>query len=167
MAQEAILKRLKEKGLKATPQRRAIIEVLIELGDLHPGASLVYREAKKKKKSLSLSTTYATLDELSRHGLIKMLQFDKAENRCEMNREEHINLICERCKKIIDYQPSIAIDQRKVAKKTGFMITDTRLEYYGICRECRRKKEAKRSIPKRDEEERVKDVLSTNRRKDF
>ncbi len=117
----------------------AIIEVLIEQKDSHPGARLVYEEAKKKKKSVSLSTTYATLNELSQHGIIKTLQFDKMENRYEGNLEEHINLICEKCKKIIDYKVPIPVDPRKIVKNTGFSITDTRLEYYGYCRECRRK----------------------------
>ena len=79
MTKETIIKQLKEKGLKVTAQRLAIIEVLIERGDLHPGARLVYEEAIMKGRSLSLSTTYATLDELSRHEIIKMLQFDKME----------------------------------------------------------------------------------------
>jgi Fe2+ or Zn2+ uptake regulation protein len=143
IAKESIIKQLRERGLKITPQRLAIIEVLIEQGDLHPGARLVHKEAKKKKKSLSLSTAYATLNELSRHGIIKTLQFDKMENRYETNREEHINLICERCKKILDYKVPIVIDQRELAKKTGFSITDTRLEYYGYCKECREDKGTK------------------------
>jgi len=85
---------------------------------------------------LSLSTTYATLNELSRHGIIKMLQFDKMEDRYDGNLEEHINLICERCKKILDYNVPTTVDPRRVMKKTGFSITDTRLEYYGYCRDC-------------------------------
>jgi Fur family peroxide stress response transcriptional regulator len=136
---ESVITQLKKKGLKVTPQRIAIIEVLIEQRDSHPGARLVYKEAKNKRKSLSLSATYATLNELSRHGIIKTLQFDKMENRYEGNLEEHVNLICERCKKILDYKVPITIDQRGVAKKTGFSITDTRLEYYGYCKECRAK----------------------------
>jgi len=64
---------------------------------------------------------------------------DALQDRYEGNLEEHINLICERCKKIIDYKVSIGVDQRDVAKKTGFSITDTRLEYYGLCRECHEK----------------------------
>ena len=140
---ESIIKKLKERGLKVTPQRLAIIEVLIEKRDFHPGARLVYEEARKKKKSLSLSTVYATLNELSRHGIIKTLQFDRMENRYEGNLKEHINLICERCKKILDYKVPIAVDQREVAQKTGFSITDTRLEYYGYCRECREEKAGK------------------------
>src|SRR4030042_236759 len=140
IAKESIIKQMRERGLKITPQRLAIIEVLVEQGDLHPGARLVYEEAKKKKRSLSLSTAYATLNELSRHGIIKTLQFDRMENRYDRNLEEHINLICERCKKILDYKVPIAVDQRELAKKTGFSITDTRLEYYGYCRECREEK---------------------------
>jgi len=143
IAKESIIKQLRERGLKITPQRLAIIEVLVEQGDLHPGARLVYEEAKKKKRSLSLSTAYATLNELSRHGIIKTLQFDRMENRYDGNLEEHINLICERCKKILDYKVPIAVDQRVLAKKTGFSITDSRLEYYGYCKECRADKGSK------------------------
>ena len=138
MTKESIVKQLREKGLKITPQRLAIIEVLVEKRYLHPSAGLIYKEAKKKKKSLSLSTTYATLNELSRHGIIKTLEFDTMENRFEGNLEEHINLICEKCRKILDYQAPMTIDQKEIAKKTGFSITDTRVEYYGLCRECRR-----------------------------
>jgi Fur family peroxide stress response transcriptional regulator len=139
MTKELIIAQLREKRLKITSQRLAVIDVLIEQGNFHPGASLVYKKAKKKQKSLSLSTTYATLNELSRHGIIKTLQFDKMEDRYEGNLEEHINLICERCKKILDYNVPITVDPKRVVKKTGFSITDTRLEYYGLCRECREK----------------------------
>jgi len=137
MTKESMISQMRKKGLKVTPQRLAIIDVLIEQGDSHPGASLIHKKAKKKKKSLSLSTTYATLNEFSCHGIIKTLQFDKMEDRYEGNLEEHINLICERCKKILDYNVPITVDPKGVMKKTGFSITDTRLEYYGLCRECR------------------------------
>jgi Fur family peroxide stress response transcriptional regulator len=137
MTKESMVSQMRKKGLKVTPQRLAIIDVLIEQRNVHPSASLVYKKAKRKKKSLSLSTTYATLNELSRHGIIKTLQFDKMEDRYEGNLKEHINLICERCKKILDYNVPITVDPKRVVMKTGFSITDTRLEYYGLCRDCR------------------------------
>ncbi len=137
LTKESIITRLREKGLKLTSQRLAIIDVLIEKGSSHPRAYLVYEKAKKKKKSLSLSTTYATLKELSRHGIIKTLQFDQMEDRYEGNVEEHINLICEKCKRILDYNLPVTADAKRVLKKTGFAIADSRLEYYGLCRECR------------------------------
>ena len=133
---ESIARQLKAKGLKLTPQRLAIIEVLIENRNFHPGARFVYEEAKKKRKSLSLSTTYAILNKLSSLGIIKTLQFDSMENRYEGNLEEHLNLICERCGKIIDYKIPPVADQHDIAKKTGFSVKDTRLEYYGYCKDC-------------------------------
>ena len=139
MMKAAIIKKLKERKLKLTPQRLAVIDALMENTLLHPGASLIYREARKKAKSLSLSTVYATLDELSRHGIIKILEFDRMENRYEGNIAAHINLVCKGCQKIMDYKLPISIDLREVAKKAHFWISDTRLEYYGYCSECTEK----------------------------
>src|SRR5512145_2816709 len=141
MTKELAVKILKKEGLKVTPQRLAIIEVLVENRDFHPGARSVYEEAKKRKKSLSLSTTYATLNEFSRLGIIKTLQFDSLENRYDCNLQEHLNLICKRCGKILDYKVHSLADQREIAKETGFLVEDTRLECYGYCRNCHAKTE--------------------------
>ena len=139
MTKESIIAKMKEKGLKITPQRLAIIQVLIERGNLHPGTRLIYEEAKKMRRSLSLSTTYATLNEFSRYGIIKTLEFDKMENRYESNLTEHINLICKGCKKIMDFKLPFKIDTNEVARKSGFRVTDRRFEYYGYCEECKKK----------------------------
>ena len=135
----SIIQKLREKGLKLTSQRLAIIEVLVDRTPVHPGANLIHREAKKKVKSLSLSTVYSTLNELSKRGIIKMLEFDRMENRYEANTTEHINLICKGCKKIMDYKPPFIIDTDEIAKRCRFRVIDSRLEYYGYCQECRKK----------------------------
>jgi Fur family peroxide stress response transcriptional regulator len=139
LMKESIIKKMREEGMKLTPQRLAIIEVLMEKDLLHPGADLIYHEARKKVKSLSLSTVYSVLNEFSKHGIIKMLEFDKMENRYEANTAVHINLICKGCKKIVDYKFPFRIDTHDVAKKSGFCVTDSRFEYYGYCEECKKK----------------------------
>jgi len=133
----SIIKKMREERLKLTPQRLAVIEVLADKTPFHPGADFIYREARKKVKSLGLSTVYSILDEFSKHGIIKMLEFDKMENRYEANLTEHINLICKGCKKIIDYKPPFIIDTDEIAKRFSFKVTDSRFEYYGYCQECR------------------------------
>jgi Fe2+ or Zn2+ uptake regulation protein len=139
MVRQSILKELKKNGLKMTPQRVAIIEVLAAMRDLHPSAGAVYREARKIRKDLSLSTTYATLNQLSAQGIIKTLEFDTAENRYEANTGDHVNLICKGCGKIVDYEAPAPAAPGEVKKRTGFSVTDTRLEYYVYCQECRKK----------------------------
>ena len=136
---EFLIKRMREKGLKLTPQRLAVIDVLVEKNSLHPSARIIYSAAKRKSKGLSLSTVYFTLNELSRHGIIKMLEFDKMENRYEGNVTEHINLVCKGCHGITDYGVPMIIDSKEVTRKTKFWVTDTRLEYYGYCQKCREK----------------------------
>ncbi|MBN1665353.1 MAG: transcriptional repressor [Deltaproteobacteria bacterium] len=136
LPKESIIQKLRQKGLKITPQRLAVIDVLIENRNAHPGAYLVYGEAKKKCRRLSLSSVYATLNEFARHGIIKTLEFDRIENRYEMNLEEHINLVCEKCGRIIDYKIPPSLIQREIAQETGFMVIDKRMDYYGYCSDC-------------------------------
>ncbi len=136
---ETILQRMKEKGLKLTSQRLGIVDAFVEQNLLHPSARLIYREAKKKCRGLSFSTVYLTLNELSKHGIIKMLEFDRMENRYDGNIKDHINLICKGCRKIMDYQAPPILQTKDAAKKAQFWFTETRLEYYGYCSECREK----------------------------
>jgi len=136
---ETIIRNMREKGLKVTPQRLAIVDVLVEKNMLHPSARVIYDAAKRRTNGLSLSTVYLTLNELSKHGIIKTLEFDKMENRYEGSLAEHINLVCKECHGITDYRIPIVIDSREVTRKTKFWITDTRLEYYGYCQKCRKK----------------------------
>jgi Fur family peroxide stress response transcriptional regulator len=131
-----IVEKMKERGLKLTSQRLAVIDVLVDKALLHPSANLVYQEAKKRARSLSLSTVYATLSELSRHGIIKLLEFDAMENRYDMDTTPHVNVVCKQCKKILDYEFPIVINRRAVLKKLRFLVTDSRFEFYGYCEDC-------------------------------
>lgn len=45
---EDLIGQLKENGLKITPQRLAIIDALVENRYEHPGATLIFNEARKK-----------------------------------------------------------------------------------------------------------------------
>lgn len=136
ITQEDLIGQLKEKGFKITPQRLAIIDALVENRDVHPGANLIYTEARKKAKHVSLSTVYATLKVFSECGLIKLMEFDRMENRYDGNLSEHINLICKRCGKIIDYHIPAPLEPKDIARKSGFVVTDTRIEFHGYCKDC-------------------------------
>jgi len=141
MNKELFLRQLKERGLKLTPQRRAIIDALVETRHLHPSADLVFREGKRIRAGLSLSTVYATLNAFCRNGLIRVLEFDRMENRYELSFEEHVNLVCRACGIILDVGVPFSFDPEAVERETGFQVLEKRLEYYGLCRDCARKKE--------------------------
>jgi len=113
-----------------------LIGQLKENRHVHPGATLIFNQARKKAKSVSLSTVYATLKEFSSSGLIKQLEFDRMENRYDGDLSEHINLICKRCGTIIDYHIPAPLEPKDIARKSGFVVTDTRMEFYGYCHDC-------------------------------
>src|SRR4030042_3722126 len=138
---EDLISQLREKGLKITPQRVAIIDALVKNCEAHPGASLIYKEARKKAKSVSLSTVYATLKEFSENGLIKSLEFDRMENRYDGHLSENINLICKRCGAIFDYHLPPAVEPKDITRKSGFVVTEARMEYYGYCQDCLKRPE--------------------------
>ena len=133
---DSLIGQLKDKGLKITPQRLAIIDALVENREAHPGATLIYEEARKKARRVSLSTVYATLKEFSENGLIRQLEFDRMENRYDVDISDHVNLICNRCGKILDYYITASLEPRDIARKSGFVVTETRLEFHGYCRDC-------------------------------
>ena len=137
---ETVYKQLKEKRLKRTPQRLAILDVLMENTPRHPSADFIYQETKKKMRGLSLSTVYYTLNELSKHGIIKTLEFDRMENRYEATTSNHLNLVCIGCGSIEDFTEPLPVLPGEVEKRSGFRPHEVRFEYHGYCKKCLKKR---------------------------
>jgi len=130
-----LIKDLKEKGYKLTPQRTAIINILSK-EKIHPRALDIFKKARKKVPQISMSTVYYTLDILKKKGLICELEFYDMDNRYDVNVSSHLNLICTKCGKIEDFNEEPPISSQAVQDKTGFQPFQMRFEYYGYCQEC-------------------------------
>ncbi|BEH08997.1 Fur family transcriptional regulator [Geobacter sulfurreducens subsp. ethanolicus] len=132
---KAIVKGLKERGMKLTPQRRTIVDILT-LDNCHPSAMTIYRAAREKHPKISLSTVYSTLSLLKSLKLVRELEFEAMDNRYDMDTSNHLNLICTRCGRIEDFTDTAMIPPEIVEKLTGFKVHDVRFEYYGVCSKC-------------------------------
>ena len=133
-----LIKNLKEKGYKLTPQRLEILDLLSK-DTTHASAMDIFKEVRKRAPQISVSTVYYTLDILKKEGLIRELDFYDKDNRYDINVSDHLNLICTKCGKIEDFIQAVPVSTRVVEKKTGFQPFQMRFEYYGYCKECRRK----------------------------
>jgi Fe2+ or Zn2+ uptake regulation protein len=132
-------KRLRERGYKLTSQRLAIISLLSK--DMtHPGAADILKKIRKSLPQVSMSTVYYTLDILKKEGLIQELEFYDQDNRYDINISNHINLICKKCGRIEDLSGGISLSYMQIQQKTAFQPVAMRYEYYGYCKECRRKR---------------------------
>ena len=124
--------------MKLTRQRLEVISALAE-DNSHPSALTLYRMARGKVPTISLSTVYYTLNLLKKHRLIKELEFYDMDNRYEGNTANHLNLICIQCGNIQDFSETvpISLSNETVEERTGFRAVDMRMEYYGYCGGCK------------------------------
>jgi Fur family peroxide stress response transcriptional regulator len=65
-----ILEKLKQKGLKITPQRIAVYESVLKLKN-HPTADNVTEYIRKNNPNVSVGTVYKVLDTFVKNGLLK------------------------------------------------------------------------------------------------
>lgn len=133
-----ILHQLKNKGVRFTPQRQAILEFLLETKS-HPTAEEIYHHVKEKFLGVSLGTIYNTLNMLKEHGYILELSYGDMSSRFDGNPNNHYHIVCSKCGVVEDYhRPLIEMDEA-VRESSGFLITGHRLEFYGICPGCQSK----------------------------
>ena len=119
-SKERIMEEFRRKGFRATPQRIAIAQIVLNSKD-HPTAEQIYQEVKKKYPTLSPATVYQTLHLLTEIGLLQELGFSDRVSRYDPDTSPHINIICRNCGKIQDYQAeSIKKLWNQIIKELGF-----------------------------------------------
>jgi len=135
---ERLLDKLREQGHRITPQRIAVLRVLLESRD-HPSVEDIFEKVKVNFPTTSLATIYKTMSVLKELGELLELEFSNDHNRYDGNKPyPHPHLICTKCKKIVDPELGSLTDMtRELVSHTGYQILSHRLEFYGICPECR------------------------------
>jgi Fur family ferric uptake transcriptional regulator len=129
-------------GLKSSDKRTFVVDYFVRAGR-HFTVEELYDEIKKQKSEISYSTVYRALKLLTRWGLAGESMFGNSVSRYEPigKSEHHDHLICQECGKIIEFENGkIEKLQHDVAQRYGFDVSTHRLELYGICRECRKKR---------------------------
>ena len=71
---------LREKGLKVTPQRIAVYNMLCNTKE-HPDAETIYKTLEPTNPTMSLATVYKTLDFFKQLGLVQELNVGEGRSR--------------------------------------------------------------------------------------
>jgi len=123
-------------GLKLTHQRLEIYRELAMSKD-HPSAETLHKRLKKKLPTLSLDTIYRTLSTFEEKNLIKRVQTVESQARFETQMIQHHHLICDKCKRIIDFQWK-GFDDTGLPEEVAQIgqIRNKNVILLGICREC-------------------------------
>jgi Fur family transcriptional regulator, peroxide stress response regulator len=123
-----------ERGLKMTPQRRAIVEYL-ERAFHHPTADDVFVAVNERFPLTSRATVYNTLNLLKEASLVREISRDGVV-RFDPNLDPHHHFVCRKCGKVEDLAWD-AVPPIDVATIPGDQRVESfDLTLHGLCGAC-------------------------------
>lgn len=129
-----LITKLREKGLKVTPQRVAIYEAIVTLNN-HPTADNIIEYIKANHPHISVGTVYKVLDSLVENGLLKKVKTEKDIMRYDAIMSDHHHLYCAETDRIEDYDDpklnELISNYFKQNKIKHFKIQDVKLQITG------------------------------------
>jgi Fur family ferric uptake transcriptional regulator len=140
---EYLREKLKEKGCKLTPQRRAILDIILETEGKHLSAEEIYELVKDKCPDIGLATVYRTMQMFDEEGLVYKHNFDDGRSRYELNHHnedhQHHHLICVGCNKVIEVEEDLLEQlEASIEAKYNFKINNHNVKFFGYCEKCRK-----------------------------
>ncbi len=137
---------LKEREFRLTPQREAILKILLDHKDTHLTAEDIYQMTRDKNPEIGLATVYRTLDLFAGLGILSRLDFGEGGRKYELagEREKHYHhhLLCLGCGDIIEFNEDLLEElEERIAASKDFKIVDHSLRFFGFCHACRDKHE--------------------------
>ena len=135
---EKVVAGLREEGYRLTPQRMAVLKVLIGNKE-HLSVEQIHERVKADLPMTSLATTYKTVAVLKEMGEVLELGFSDDSNRYDGSSHPHPHLICIKCKKITDVDTTDLSElPEEIARKTGYQIVSHRFDFFGVCLQCQK-----------------------------
>jgi Fe2+ or Zn2+ uptake regulation protein/O6-methylguanine-DNA--protein-cysteine methyltransferase len=124
---------LRARGLRSTPQRRAILGAFRGGATEHLSADEVYGAASQLLPDLGRGTVYATLAEFSELGLLS--SFGTPEPvRYETNTAPHAHFRCRLCLRLFDLELGLPDPVQTIER--GFRVERTEIRVEGVCADC-------------------------------
>ena len=135
--QQELVAKLRPLGVRLTPQRLAIAEVVVNSAD-HPSVKEIFERVRAFFPYVTIATVYSTLTMLEDVGIVRELAFQR-HSRYDANLSPHVNLVCVSCGNVVDAdvgQETVGELQDLVAEETNFQIASQRVDFYGWCSGC-------------------------------
>lgn len=138
---KSMVETLKRQGHKLTPQRLAIIRILAA-SEGHPSVEEIYGQLKRKFPGISQATVYRNIMLIKSLGEVLEIGFAGGSSRYDGRRPyPHPHIVCLKCNKIVDPELDTLHDMTKeITDESGFEIITYRLDFFGVCPECREKR---------------------------
>lgn len=134
MADKTIIKILAENDLRVTPQRIAVLEVIMGFKN-HPSADTIVDYIRINFPHVPIGTVYKILDAFEKKGIIHRVKTDNDIMRYDAVKKKHHHLYCDDSDRIEDYYDDelnkIIAQYFKKKKIPDFAIKDFKLHIIG------------------------------------
>jgi Fe2+ or Zn2+ uptake regulation protein len=130
-----LCEQLKTQGRRLTPQRRAIIQAILE-DDSHPTAERIFTHVRDAMPDMSPATVYNTLHELAEVGALLELDLGLNERHYDAVTADHAHLVCLGCGRIEDVPYDCEALALSPQEARGFQIVNCNVVFRGYCPDC-------------------------------
>jgi Fur family ferric uptake transcriptional regulator len=131
---------IKQKGLRLTGQREAIVKMFLAKKG-HLCVDELYYALRKKDPHIGYVTVYRTLKLLKEAKMASEVNFIGKKKRFEqkLGHPAHAHLICLACGKVIEFtDPGLEKRQEELCKKYKFR-NEKSMKIFGVCEPCQKK----------------------------
>ncbi len=129
-----IVEKLKQKGMRITPQRVAVFQTVCKLNN-HPAAENIINSIKKNHPYISVGTIYKVLDSLVENNLLEKVKTENGTMRYDPILSKHHHLYCEETERIEDYEDGeldeVINEYFRKKEIKDFQIKDIKLQITG------------------------------------
>jgi Fe2+ or Zn2+ uptake regulation protein len=132
---DAICEQFRAQGYRLTPQRRAIVQALLD-ERTHPTAEQIFERVQDALPDMAQATVYNTLRELVRMNAVVELDLGRGERHYDVDTSAHAHLVCLGCERIEDIPYDDAALAISPEAAHGFEIVDCRVIFLGYCPAC-------------------------------
>lgn len=132
---DEIIAKLKKKNYRITDSRKKLVELFVNMPNKHFSFDELVKLSGKK---VNIATMYNNLATLSDEKIINDFYIDDT-RMFELSNKSHAHFICESCKTVynIETEGSNSLDI-EVENQYGFEVNTRKIEFTGICLECKR-----------------------------
>jgi Fur family ferric uptake transcriptional regulator len=126
-----LAERLRERGLRLTPQRVQVLEAVRQLQHATP------EQVHETLPDVDLVTVYRTVELLEELDLIRHTHLSHGAASYRPAEDDHVHVICHNCGVVLN-APQDLIDTlaRRLLGDDGFVVDRSHLTVFGSCRHC-------------------------------
>jgi Fur family peroxide stress response transcriptional regulator len=134
---DALAQKLADSGLRATPQRGVVYDVLLKKRD-HPTADEVFARVKAERPTISLATVYNCLETLVQCDLVRAVNFERGPTRYCPNLRPHAHFHDEQSGQTHDIDlPPTLLEKVSAILPPGYDAKSVEIIFRGKARQAR------------------------------